>query len=90
MQVPLFKQVILTQSFISAGERIKDIKKKTKITIFAFQPRYIRLASDFNSKSQNTQLINVNVVLEVDGEGLSTNKSLYRSSREMKIFGQVT
>ena len=30
MQVPLFKQVILTQSFISAGERIKDIKKKKK------------------------------------------------------------
>ena len=27
MQVPLFKQGILTQSFISAGERIKDIKK---------------------------------------------------------------
>ena len=87
MQVPLFKQVILTQSFTSAGERIKDIKRKKMIC--TFQPRYIRLASDF-SKSQNTQLINVNVVLEVDGEGLSINKSLYRSSREIKICGQVT
>ena len=81
----------MTQSFTlftSAGERIKDIKKKKKM-ICTFQPRYIRLASDF-SKSQNTQLINVNVVLEVDGEGLSINKSLYRSSREIKICGQVT
>ena len=39
---------------------------------------------------QNTQLINVIVVLEVDGEGLSINKSLYRSSREIEICGQVT
>ena len=30
IQVPLFKQVILTQSFISATEIIKDIKKKKK------------------------------------------------------------
>ena len=29
MQVPLFKQVILTQSFTSAGERIKNIKRTT-------------------------------------------------------------
>ena len=39
---------------------------------------------------QNTQLINVIVVLEVDGEGLSINKSLYRSSREIEICGHVT
>ena len=46
MQVPLFKQVKLTQSFISAGERVKDIKK----IICTFQPRY---TLDL-SKSQNT------------------------------------
>ena len=87
MQVPLFKQVILTQSFISAGERIKDIYMYIYIN-----DNYVPFSQgtlDF-SKSQNTQLINVNVVLEVDGEGLSINKSLYRSSREIEICGQVT
>ena len=83
MQVPLFKQVILTQSFTSAGERIKD----TYIYIIYI---YIYIYILDFSKSQNTQLINVNVVLEVDGEGLSVNKSLYRSSREIEICGQVT
>ena len=90
MQVPLFKQVILTQSFISAGERIKDIKKKKtktktkKMLNVPFSQGTLDL-----SKSQNTTS-KCKRCSRGWWRNVSINRSLHRSSREIEICGRET